>query len=422
MTTLLKNGYLVDPMNKRSGQFDLLIKDGVIEEVAPGLSRPADRLVDCGGLAVLPGLFDMHVHFRDPGQTHKEDMATGSEAAAAGGVTGVLCMPNTLPVVGTAETAGYVLDKAKKAKIRIYHSCAVTRGFGGEKLCEFDALRELGIIAVTEDGRPVADARLMGEAMVWAKRLGMPVISHCEDLGIIGGGIINEGRISQRLGVKGMSRLSENIITGRELDLAETLDAPIHIAHVSTKEAVRKIREAKRRGVRVTCETAPHYFTFCEDMLLRQDADYRMNPPLRELEDVLEVARGVMDGTIDCIVTDHAPHSPEEKADFLTAPNGVIGLETSLAATLTMLYHLSYLTIEQVVRLMCVSPRKILGISGGGLGKGAAADIAVVDLNEEWVVDPYQMKSKSRNSCFKGMKLKGRVKRTFVGGDEIYTD
>lgn len=422
MKILLKNGYAVDSKNRFEGKRDILIRDGVIEAVSERIDDEADRVIDCGGLTVLPGLCDMHVHFRDPGQTHKEDLFTGARAAAAGGVTAVACMPNTTPVCDTPETIRAIVEKARSAQVKIYPVACITKGLKGEELCDFRALREAGAVAVSDDGRPVRNARLMGEAMLRAHYAGLRVISHCEDLDIINGGIINAGKIARQLGVKGMSRTSENIVTAREIQLANDLEMPIHIAHVSTKEVVTLLRNAIKRGVLVTSETAPHYFTLTDEKLLSRDADYRMNPPLRCADDVEAIATAVADGTIDCIVTDHAPHTAEEKSDFLTAPNGVVGLETSLAATLTRLYHTGRIGLIQIARMMCETPRRLLGIAGGSLEAGAPADIAIVDLNEEWTVDPEKLHSKSKNTCFKGMTLKGKVKYTLVNGEVVYRD
>lgn len=422
MKTLLKGGYLVNSSNRTEGYYDILIEDNIIADVGENIACEADEVIDCKGLTIIPGICDMHVHFRDPGQTHKEDIITGAEAAAAGGVTAVACMPNTTPVCDNPETIKYIRKKAKESKIKVYPVGSITKGLEGTELCDFEALKKAGAVAVSDDGRPVKNARIMGEAMIKAHYAGLKVISHCEDLDIINGGIINAGKISRELGVKGMSRSSENIITSREIQLAMDLEMPIHIAHVSTKECVTLIRNAVRHGVMVTSETAPHYFTLTEDELLKRDADYRMNPPLRTDADVKAITEAVADGTIDCIITDHAPHSAEEKADFEKAPNGVVGLETSLAATLTRLYHTGKVKLMQIVRMMCETPRIILGIEGGSIEKDAVADIAVVDLNEEWTVDPAKLHSKSKNTCFKGMTLKGKVKYTFVNGKIVYKD
>jgi len=422
MKILLKNGYIVDSRNHVEGVRDILICDKLIEQVAEKIDTPVDKVIDCTGLTVIPGICDMHVHFRDPGQTHKEDIITGSEAAAAGGVTAVACMPNTSPVCDNPETIRYIVEKAKDAKIKVYPVGCITKGLEGTELCDFDELRKAGAVAVSDDGRPVKNARIMGEAMIKAHYAGLRVISHCEDLDIINGGIINAGKISRELGVKGMSRTSENIVTCREIQLANDLEMPIHIAHVSTKEVVTLLRNAVRHGVMVTSETAPHYFTLTEEKLLSRDADYRMNPPLRCEDDVKAITEAVIDGTIDCIVTDHAPHAAEEKADFEKAPNGVVGLETSLAVTLTQLYHTGRMNLMKIVRMMCETPRRLLGIEGGSLEEGNSADIAIIDLNEEWTVDPEKLHSKSKNTCFKGMTFKGKVKYTIVNGNIVYTD
>lgn len=423
MDILLKNGRIVDFANKFDGVQDLWISDGRIKEKGASLAVPEGaRVIDCTGLAVFPGLFDMHVHFRDPGQTHKEDIITGGEAAAAGGVTGVACMPNTIPTVDSAETVRYIIEKAKAAKTKVYPIASVTKGLKGEEICDFAELKAAGAIAVSDDGRPVENAATLAKAMKLAYENGLKVISHCEDLNIIDGGIINKGEISDVLGVKGMDRLSEDLITAREITVAATIGVPIHIAHVSTRGSMEIIRQAVKSGVLVTSETAPHYFSMTDKELLRRDADYRMNPPLREPSDVAAITQGIVDGTIDCIVTDHAPHSAEEKADFEKAPNGVVGLETSLAATLTYLYHTGKITLLDIVRLMCVNPRRILGIGGGALGEGDVADIAVVDLDEEWTVDPKKLHSRSKNSVFKGKTFKGRVKYTILDGKIVYKD
>lgn len=422
MRLLLKNGYVVDNANGFEGMADILAQDGVIVKCAPNISENADEVIDCEGLAVIPGICDMHVHLRDPGQTHKEDIITGGDAAVAGGVTAVACMPNTTPVVDNAETVKYILDKAKQSKVKVYPVGCITKGLKGDELCDFEELRNAGCVAVSDDGKPVKNAKIMAQALVKAHYAGLKVISHCEDQDVVAGGIINSGKVSKELGVKGMHRISEDISTAREIVLAGDLEMPIHIAHVSTATSMLLLRVAARYGVMVTSETCPHYFTLTDDKLRGRDADYRMNPPLRTPDDVEAITEGVCDGTIDCIVTDHAPHSAEEKADFEKAPNGVVGLETSLAVTLTQLYHTGKLSLSKIVRLMCVNPRKILNIPGGNFSEGEPADIAIVDLNEEWTVNPDKLHGKSHNTCFKGMTLKGRVKKTIVDGKIVYED
>lgn len=403
MTTLLKNGILIDPSNNVNGRFDVLVADGRVAEIAENIITHADKIIDCTGLTLMPGLFDMHVHFRDPGQTHKEDLSSGAAAAAAGGVTAVLCMPNTTPVIDEPELVAEICERARSLPIDLHFCAAITKGLQGKELTDFEALSKAGAIAFSDDGMPVADAELMSIAMEKCADLSCPIISHCEDFSAPD------------------TRTSENIITQRELRLAKEQDVWVHIAHVSTKEAVEAVRSAKAEGVKVTCEATPHHFGMAELELFQHHADYKMNPPLRTADDVEAVVAGLIDGTIDCIASDHAPHSVEEKADFDTAPNGVIGLETMLAVTLTKLYHTERLSLNRIVRLMCVNPRDTLHIRGGSLGVGDVADIAVVDLNEKWVVDPDKLHSKSKNTCFKGHTLKGKVKYTLVKGSIVYS-
>lgn len=422
MGLLLKNGYVVDTANGFEGAADILIENGVIAKCAPNITEKADEIIDCAGMAVLPGICDMHVHFRDPGQTHKEDIVTGGNAAAAGGVTAVACMPNTNPTVDSPETVKYILDKARGAAVKVYPVGCITKGLKGEELCDFEELKKAGCVAVSDDGKPVRNARVMAQALVKAHYAGLKVISHCEDPDVVAGGIVNSGDVSKELGVDGMHRISEDISTAREIVLAGDLEMPIHIAHVSTATSMMLLRVAARYGIMVTSETCPHYFSLTDEKLRSRDADYRMNPPLRTKDDVEAITEGVCDGTIDCIVTDHAPHTAEEKADFEKAPNGVVGLETSLAVTLTKLYHTGKLSLSKIVRLMCVNPRKILNIPGGNFSEGEPADIAIVSLDEEWTVDPAKLHGKSHNTCFKGEKLKGKVKMTILDGKIVYTD
>ena len=413
---LLKNMILVDEKSQRQG--DILIINGLIEEIAHDIpSNRANVVIDGNGkLIACTGLFDMHVHFRDPGLTQKEDIYTGASAALAGGFTGVACMPNTIPQIDNVDTVNYILEKAKETGVKVYPVGCITKSLNGLELCNFDALKKAGVIAISDDGKPVKNAEYLRQALELSKENGLLVISHCEDLDIIGRGIINKGRVSEQLGVAGMDRASEDSITAREIAIANTTGARIHIAHVSTKGSVELIRDAKKRGVKVTCETCPHYFTYTEEKLLSRDADYRMNPPLREESDRLAVLEGVLDGTIDCIVTDHAPHTAQDKFDFITAPNGVVGLETSLAVTLTQLYHTNKADISKIVSLMSVKPREILGLPKERLEKGFKANITVFDPNKLWTVRPEKLNSKSHNTVFKGETLKGKVVATISDG------
>ena len=413
MSILLKNVRAVD--DKTDKICDIFIDGGKIAEVGENLAVTADRVVDGGGkLAVMPALFDMHVHFRDPGQTHKETVETGCAAALAGGVSGVACMPNTTPAIDSKETVEYILDKAKDTGVDVYPVGCITKGMQGGELYDWT---ELGVKLISDDGRPVANAEMMRQTLEATNENGLLVVSHCEDLAIINGGIIHKGAVSEKLGVKGMDRASEDSITAREIALADSCDARIHICHVSTRGSMNFIRDAKKNGIKVTCETCPHYFTYTEDKLLSRDADYRMNPPLRSEDDRLAVLEAVLDGTVDCIVTDHAPHAAEEKSDFLKAPNGVVGLETSLAVTLTQLYHTGKLTLGRIAELMAINPRKLLEIEVTRIEKGAKADLAVVDLDKEWTVVPEELHSKSKNTVFKGEKLKGKNIMTITNGE-----
>jgi len=419
---LIQNGRLVDcEMDQKA---DVLIKNGRIEKIAPEiqLDTPANITIDAEGLVVMPGLIDMHVHLRDPGFLYKEDVISGCEAAAAGGVTAVACMPNTSPVNDNPEVVDYILLRAKSAKAKVYPVAAITKRMEGVELSNFSGLKQAGAVGVSDDGKPVENRGKMRDALYRAEVAGLLPISHCEDLAIIDGGIIHKGKVSEQLGVKGMDRLSEDSITEREIALSKETGCPIHIAHVSTEGAIGAIRAAKAEGVRVSCETCPHYFMLTEEELLTRDADYRMNPPLREEQDCLAIEQAVLDGTVDCIVTDHAPHSAEEKANFEKAPNGVVGLETSLAATLTALYHTGKLGLQDIVRLMSANPAKLLKVEGGSLKIGVPADLALVDLDEKWVVEPQKLHSKSKNTVFKGKTLQGKVKITLLNGEVVFED
>ncbi|HOA00642.1 dihydroorotase [Ruminococcus sp.] len=395
---------------------DVLIRDGVIAKLGSGITESAEQVIDGTGLVLMPSLFDMHVHFRDPGQTHKEDILTGCAAALAGGVTGVLAMPNTKPPCDSPETIRYIIDKAEGTGVEVYPVGCITNGMSGDGLCDYEALKAAGCICISDDGRPVENAEMMRKALELSKENGLLVASHCEDLSIINGGIINKGETSEKLGVKGMDRASEDYITAREMILAASVGAHIHICHVSTEGSAAMIRFAKSRGVNVTCETAPHYFMLTDKLLEKRDADYRMNPPLRTPEDVRAIIDAVKDGTIDCIITDHAPHAAEEKADFEKAPNGVVGLETSLAATLTALYHTGEIDLHKVVELMCVNPRRILGLSVPEIKEGSTADLVIADIGRKWTVDPGKLHSKSHNTVFKGMELTGKPLVTISNG------
>ncbi len=423
---LIANARILDPSCEPPVDFigDILIEGDRIIKVGSNLAQTkiaqGAQHIDASGLCAAPGFLDIHVHLRDPGFTHKEDIITGCKAAAAGGVTGVCCMPNTKPVTDSEEVLSYILDKAKDADARVYPIASITKGMLGQELNDIAALHACGAVAVSDDGRPVENGGMMLKALKEAYKAGVPVISHCEDLTIIDGGIINEGRISKELGVKGMDRASEDSITAREIVLAESSDTAIHIAHVSTKGSVQLIREAKARGVKVTCETAPHYMMMTDELLLSYNANFRMNPPLREQEDCEAIVEGVLDGTIDAIVTDHAPHAAEEKANFLKAPNGIVGLETSFAAACTVLVHQCGMSLLDLVKLMSTNPANLLRLPGGTLREGSFADIVLFDPDRSWTVDAEKLHSKSKNTPFDGLELTGRVVRTILGGKTVF--
>lgn len=418
-TICIRNVRAVDSL--RDAVCDILIENGRIAAIGEDIAAETDREIDGTGLTAMPGLFDMHVHFRDPGQTHKEDVNTGTAAALAGGVTGVLCMPNTTPPMDNPEQVREFLARAAKTGVDVHQAGTLTIGLKGETLADYEALKAAGVTALSDDGRPVPTAEMMEQALANAKKAGLPVVSHCEDLAIIDGGIINKGAVSEALGVKGMDRRSEDSITERDLQAALKTGAQLHICHVSTRGSTDAVRKAKAAGGNVTCETAPHYFLLTDELLLKRDADYRMNPPLRTPDDVEAIKEGILDGTIDCIITDHAPHSAAEKADFEKAPNGVVGLETSLAATLTAFYHTGLLTLQDIVRLMSDNPRRILHLPVRTLSPGEPADLLLADLNRKWTVDPDKLHSKSHNTVFKGMTLTGNVRMTLTGGVIRYT-
>lgn len=418
---LIKNAKVISPADNLNGVCDIKITDGVIAEIGENLTTSGE-VINAEGLCAVPGLVDMHIHLRDPGQTAKEDIITGCRAAAAGGVTSLLAMPNTSPTTDTPETVKYIIDKASSADSHVYVAASVTKGLKSEEKTDLEALRAAGAIALSDDGRPVENTEFLREAMKKAPELGMRVVAHCEDLFIANGGKMNDGEISARLGIKGIPAAAEDCGTAREIALAAAENVPVHICHVSTKTSVALVRDAKKRGVQVTAETAPHYFSLTENELLKRDADYRMNPPLRTAEDVKAIIEGLRDGTLDAIATDHAPHTPEEKSDFEKAPNGSIGMETSLAAGITYLVKTGLLTFEELIEKMSVNPAKILGINAGTLSAGAPADIALIDLDERWTVDVNKLHGKSKNTPFKGLTLTGKVKRTILGGKTVFID
>lgn len=423
MKLLLQNARIIDPTQALDSLGDILIEDGKIAAILPPFAdsdSTPDRVIDCTGLTAAPGLVDLHVHLRDPGQTHKEDVFTACKAAAAGGVTSLLAMPNTTPPMDSPSLVRELLAKAKTADANVYTTACITKGLKGEELTDLAALKEAGAIALSDDGVPVKRTSCLLGALRAAPQLGLAVTAHCEDTDLAKGGLMHEGEVSRLLGVKGIPAAAEDCGTAREIAAAASIGAPIHICHVSTRGSVELIRDAKRRGVKVTAETCPHYLLLTEEALRSQNANFRMNPPLRTEEDRQALIEALQDGTLDAIATDHAPHTPQEKADFFTAPNGSIGMETSLAATLTALA--GKLTLSQIIEKMSCNPAKILGIPAGSLKVGSPADVAIFDPEEHWTVDADRLHGKSKNTPFAGMTLTGKVKITVCRGKVVFED
>ena len=425
MKLLIKHGRVVDPVSGTVSIQDLYIENGKVVQLEKDIRQEADQVIDADGLVVCPGLVDMHVHLRAPGLTYKEDIFTGTAAAAHGGVTSVACMANTDPVVDTPEQVRYVKDKAAQANgVHVYPIAAVSMGMRGEEPSDADALKKAGAIALSDDGCNVDNANLMRDVMIHAKRLEMPVLCHCEDTTMVEGRAVNEGSVSRQLWLEGRPAIAEEIMVMRDAMLAEETGAHVHICHVSTAKSVDIIRRMKKRGVAITCETCPQYFTLTEDEILTQGSMARVNPPLRTAKDIKGIIAGLKDGTIDAIATDHAPHSAEEKSRPLTrAPSGMVGLETSLAITLTELYHTGKMKLPEIIKRMTYTPASILRLSSKGrLSLGSDADITIFDPEEVWTIDPEQFASKARNTPFAGREVKGKVKYTIVGGNVIYQD
>lgn len=424
MKLLIQHGNLIDPVLNEERVMDILIENGQIAAISAHLEDPEAQVLDASGMAVSAGLIDMHVHFRDPGFTEKEDIITGSRAAAHGGFTTVTCMPNTRPTVDSPEMVQYVYDRAKEGSgVHVLPIAAVSMGEKGVVLTDAKALKQAGAVALSDDGVPVQSANLMRDALICASRQQLAVLTHCEDADMVKNYAVNEGRISRQLGIPGRPAIAEEIMVMRDAMLAEETQTAVHICHISTGRAVDIVRKYKKKGVKITCETCPQYFTLNQREILEQGAMARVNPPLRTSRDVAAVLAGVKDGTIDCIVTDHAPHTAEEKARGLEkAPSGMVGLETSLGITLTQLYHTGEMTLPEIIAKMTVNPARILNLDCGRLSAGSAADLTIFDPNEEWVVDAEKFASKGRNTPFNGKTLKGKVKYTIVGGKIIYQD
>lgn len=423
MKLLLKGGSVVDPASGVNGVRDLLVIDGAIAKVGQDLPAEGATVLEVPrGTVVVPGLIDMHVHLREPGQEHKETIATGTASAVAGGFTAVACMPNTDPVNDHAGITGYILAKAAEAGLaRVYPIGAVSMGSKGEQLTEIGDLHRAGCVAISDDGRPIASALLMRRALEYAGMFDLPVIDHCEDASLKGEGVAHEGARSSILGLKGLPAVAETLLVDRGILLSEATGARFHVAHMSVASALRCVRDGKARGVRVTCEVAPHHFTLTDAALEGYDTNTKMNPPLRERADVEAMLSGLADGTIDVIATDHAPHHADEKAlEFDRAPFGIVGLETAVPLCFDRLVHRGIVSLARLVELLSVNPARILKVPGGSLAEGAAADITLLAPDVAVRVEASKLVSKSKNTPFDGWEVKGAAAATIVGGRIAY--
>jgi dihydroorotase len=422
---LFKGGRVIDPASGMDAPNDILTHGERISRIAPDITPPENtEILNCDGLIIVPGLIDMHTHLREPGREDKETIQTGVAAAAAGGFTSIACMPNTSPVNDTASVTDYILGKAKKIDtIQIWPVGAITKGLKGESLSEMAELKDAGVVALSDDGRPVRNSDLMRRAMEYTGMLDLLIISHCEDLDLAGDGVMNEGRISTRLGLPGIPSEAEEIMVAREICLSRLTKRPIHIAHVSTAGSVRLIRMAKEEGISITSEVTPHHLCLTEEAVADFDPNTKVNPPLRTKADHDALIKGLQDGTIDAIASDHAPHTIAEKEkEYTFAPFGIIGMETSLPLIMTRLYHQNCLDISEIVRKMSLNPARILKLDRGSLTPDKIADITVIDPEKEKVVDVSLFKSKARNCPFHGWSLKGYPVMTVCRGKIVFKD
>ncbi|MBS6283336.1 dihydroorotase [Intestinimonas massiliensis (ex Afouda et al. 2020)] len=424
MKLLIRKGRVVDPVGGIGGVMDILVEDGRVAVIGSELTAPSARVIDARGLTVCAGLVDMHVHLREPGFEYKETIQTGCLAAARGGFTSIAPMPNTRPATDCPERIALVRQKAAQAcGVHVWPIGAVTWGQKGQALTDAAALKKAGAVALSDDGMPVQNANLLRDALIRCRRQELTILSHCEDADMVKNYAVNEGRVSRALGLPGRPAIAEELQVMRDAMLAEETGAAVHICHISTARSVEIVRQFKKKGVPITCETCPQYFALTEDELLSRGTLARVNPPLRTRLDVEGILAGLKDGTIDVIATDHAPHSAEEKARPLPeAPSGMVGLETALAVTLTSLYHTGVMDLSDILRKMTINPAFILRIPKGRLSLGGGADFTIFDPDEEWTVDPEQFASKGRNTPFAGRTLKGRVKYTIVDGKIIYQE
>ena len=424
MTILIKNGRLINPSENLDKVMDIFVEDGIIKEKAESIEKQADTVIDAAGCYVMPGLIDLHVHFRDPGLTYKEDIETGSKAAAKGGFTTVCCMPNTKPVVDNVETVKYIIEKGEKTGLtNVLPVGAVTKNMAGVEITDVEELKKAGICAISEDGKSVMNSGVYRKAMKNAAKANVPVLAHCEDINLVEGGVINLGDKSSELGVKGISNAVEDVIAMRDIMLAKETGATLHLCHCSTKDSVEMVKRAKEEGIKVTAEVCPHHFSMCSDDITSNDGNFKMNPPLRAREDMEALIKGLQDDSMDVISTDHAPHSAEEKAkDLEHAPFGIVGLETSVALTVTNLVKKGYLTPMQMAAKMSYNPAKVLGIPKGTLDEGKIADITIIDPDKEYTIDVNTFESKGKNTPFDGYKVSGEVEYTILNGKIVYSN
>lgn len=422
MKQIIKNGFVVNPAKNFAGKADVLINYGLIERVAENINDPDAKIIDATGMTVAPGLVDLHVHFREPGFEYKEDIETGSRAAARGGVTTVVCMPNTNPPIDNSALVEYIMNRGKRTGlINVLTTACITKGLSGCEITEMADLKLSGAVAFSDDGKPVTSAMIMRRALEYAKMIDMPIMSHSEDLSLVDGGSMNDGYMSTYLGLRGIPKSAESTAVSRDILLAEELGAKLHLCHISTKRSIEAIRAAKANGALITAETAPHYFTLTDKACDGFNTNAKMNPPLRDDEDVEAIIEALCDGTIDAIATDHAPHHIDDKlVEFEKAANGIVGLETSLALGYTYLVKSGKMTMNQLIDKMSTSPAKIIGINRGTLNEGAPADIVIFNPDEEFVVDVNEFASKGKNSPYNDFHLFGRVYRTITGGKTVY--
>jgi dihydroorotase len=418
---LIKGGRVISPAQQLDDTCDVLIEKGKIAAIGKDLDAQGAEVIDADGKIVTPGLVDIHVHLRDPGLEYKEDIASGTLSAVTGGFTSIACMPNTNPVNDNLSVTNYILNKVKEeGHCRVFPIASISKGLQGESMTEMGELKGLGVYGVSDDGKPVSNAQLMRRAMEYAKPFGITIVTHAEDLELVGSGVMNEGPVSTELGLKGIPCVAEDAATAREIMLAEFTGAHLHVAHVSTKGSIDLVRQAKKRGVNVTCEATPHHFTLTDEAVRGYNTNAKMNPPLRSAEDREAVRKGIADGTVDAIATDHAPHHIDEKnVEFNIAMNGIVGLETALPLSLQLVED-GLIDLPKAVALLTCGPAAALGIPAGQLEEGGVADVTVIDPELEWTVDAQKLVSKSKNTPFDGWKMKGAALCTIVGGKIAY--